>query len=122
MAKHKKADEKESLHLRGLVWIARGENNFLGHGRVELLENIKEKGSITLAAKSMEMSYKHAWDLVDSMNNQSGEPLVEKVTGGKGGGGARLTEAGEKAIKLFHEFNADLLEFLRKEEVKFKIK
>lgn len=122
MAKYKKADKKEPLHLRGLVWIARGENNFLGHGRVELLEKIKEKGSITLAAKAMEMSYKHAWDLVDSMNNQAGEPLVEKVTGGKGGGGARLTEAGEQAVKLFHVFNADLMEFLRKEKEKLKIK
>jgi molybdate transport system regulatory protein len=122
MAKYKKADRKESLHLRGIVWIARGENNFLGHGRVELLEKIKENGSITLAAKAMEMSYKHAWDLVDSMNNQAGEPLVEKVTGGKGGGGARLTEAGEKAVKFYQEFNDDLLEFLREEEKKFKIR
>lgn len=122
MIKHKKANKKEALQLKGLVWIARGERAFLGHGRVELLEKIKEHGSITLAAKSMEMSYKHAWDLVDSINNQAGEALVEKVTGGKGGGGAKLTEAGEGAIRLYREFNEDLLEFLGKEEKKFKIR
>ncbi|MCC7202371.1 MAG: LysR family transcriptional regulator [Nitrospirae bacterium] len=121
MTKHRKNNKKGVLQLKGLVWISRGENNFLGHGRVYLLEMIKEHGSITLAAKSMEMSYKHAWDLVDSMNNQAGEPLVEKVTGGKGGGGTKLTEAGEKAIKLYWELQNDLNEFLRKEEQKLKI-
>lgn len=120
MTKQRKTSKKGVLQLKGLVWISRGENNFLGHGRVYLLEMIKEHGSITLAAKSMEMSYKHAWDLVDSMNNQAGEPLVEKVTGGKGGGGTKLTEAGERAIKVYWELQNDLTEFLRKEEQKLK--
>lgn len=121
MPKYKKASGKEALRVQGTVWIARGENTFLGHGRVKLLEEIDEHGSISLAAKSMEMSYKHAWDLVDSINNQAGEPLVEKVTGGKGGGGARLTEAGRNAIKLYHELSDDLAEFLKKEEKKLRL-
>jgi len=53
---------------------------------------------ISKAAKSMEMSYKHAWDLVQSMNRLSPVPLVVTATGGKDGGGAQLSEAGEKAI------------------------
>lgn len=122
MTRHRKADKKVALRLKGLVWIARGENTFLGHGRIKLLEKIREYGSIALAAKSMEMSYKHAWDLVDSINNQAGESLVEKAKGGKGGGGARLTEAGENAIKFYREFNKDLSEFLREEEKKFAIR
>lgn len=66
----------------------------------------------------MEMSYRHAWELVDSINRQSGKPIVEAVTGGRGGGGTRLTEEGEKAIKLFWKFHADFQDFLKSEEKK----
>ncbi|MGR3309991.1 MAG: winged helix-turn-helix domain-containing protein [Candidatus Brocadiales bacterium] len=83
------------------MWIAKKGETFLGYGRIVLLERIKEYGSITRAAKSMDMSYRHAWELVESMNRQAGTPLVETVTGGKGGGGAFLTPMGEKAITIF---------------------
>jgi molybdate transport system regulatory protein len=64
----------------------------------------------------MEMAYRHAWDLVDSMNRQAREPFVELATGGKGGGGARITEAGERAIKLFWKFNDNFQKFLKREQ------
>ncbi len=83
-----------------------------------LLERIREHGSITRAAKSMEMSYRHAWDLVDSMNRQSKTPFVEVAAGGKGGGGARVTEEGEKAIRLFRKFAEDFETFLEHEQKK----
>lgn len=86
-----------------------------------LLERIKEHGSITKAAKSMEMSYRRAWDLVDSMNRQSKKPFVELATGGKGGGGARVTEEGEKAIRLFWRFYDDLQAFLKREEIQLRL-
>jgi molybdate transport system regulatory protein len=104
--------------LRGRIWIDGKEGTFLGYGRIILLERIREYGSITNAAKSMEMSYRHAWELVDSMNRQAGKPLVEASTGGKGGGGARLTEDGEKAISLFWKFYEDFQAFLGEEEGK----
>ena len=104
--------------FRGRIWIDGKEGTFLGYGRIVLLERIREYGSITKAAKSMEMSYRHAWELVDSMNGQSRLPLVEASTGGKGGGGAKLTEEGEKAIKLFWKFFKDFQIFLKKEENK----
>ncbi len=66
----------------------------------------------------MEMSYRHAWELIDSMNRQAKKPLVESATGGKGGGGARLTADGEKAIELFWKFYADFQKFLEREEKK----
>jgi len=102
--------------FHGRVWIDGPEGVFIGHGRVVLLECIKEYGSITKAAKSMDMAYRHAWDLVDSMNRQAAEPFVEVATGGKGGGGARVTEAGERAIKLFWKLNEDFRKFLQKEQ------
>jgi molybdate transport system regulatory protein len=104
--------------FRGRVWIDGTDGTFLGHGRVALLERIREYGSITKAAKAMEMSYRHAWDLVDSMNRQAERPFVKLVTGGKGGGGARVTEDGERAIQLFWRFSEDFQKFLKQEQGK----
>lgn len=98
--------------LHGRVWIEGPEGTFLGYGRVVLLERIHKHGSITAAARSMEMSYRHAWKLVDSMNRQSRHPVVEKTTGGRGGGGATLTEAGEQAIECFWSAYRDFKEFI----------
>ena len=107
---------------RGRVWIDGPEGTFLGYGRIVLLERIREYGSITKAARSMEMSYRHAWELVDSMNSQADEPFVTSSTGGKGGGGAQLTEAGENAIRLFWKFSEDFQAFLIQEQKKLSFK
>lgn len=123
MHNDKKAKQKKPLALpalRGRVWVDGSEGTFLGYGRIVLLERIQEFGSITKAAKSMEMSYRHAWDLVDSMNQQAKSPLVESATGGKGGGGARVTEEGERMIALFWKFHEDFQKFLDYEEKKLK--
>jgi molybdate transport system regulatory protein len=112
---HPHRDLKTSPGLRGRIWIDSTEGTFLGYGRIILLERIREHGSITKAAKSMEMSYRHAWELVDSMNSQSPVTLIEANTGGKGGGGAKLTEAGEEAIRLFWKLYADFQDFLERE-------
>jgi molybdate transport system regulatory protein len=77
-----------------------------------LLERIREHGSLSAAARSMETSYRHAWQLVDSMNRQSRVPVVTLSVGGKGGGGAQLTEAGERAIDAFWSLWNGLEEFL----------
>lgn len=98
--------------LKGRFWIEGSEGTFLGYGRVVLLEKIKEHGSISAAARSLNMSYRHAWKLVDSMNRQSRTPVVEKTTGGKGGGGAKLTPVGEKAIVCFWQAERDFHAFL----------
>ena len=116
--KGSRKDKNEGAACRGRIWIDGREGTFLGYGRVVLLERIREHGSITKAAKSMEMSYRHAWELVDSMNRQALRPHVEKATGGKGGGGTFLTEEGEKAVGLFWKFYEDFQDFLRHEEKK----
>jgi|GEM_PF-241373 len=107
--------------FRGRVWIDGTEGTFLGYGRVVLLERIREHGSITKAAKSMEMSYRRAWQMVDSMNRQASSPLVALSTGGRGGGGARLTAEGEEAIWAFWTFYEDLQQFLQDEEEKIGV-
>ena len=121
-AKHgRKMSSAPRPGFRGRVWIDGPEGTFIGYGRVVLLERIIEHGSITKAAKSMQMAYRHAWDLIDSMNSQAATPFVELTTGGKGGGGARVTEAGMRAIKAFRQFHKDLGDFLKKEEKKLKL-
>jgi len=117
--KRKKIDAGPTI--RGRIWIDGPEGTFIGNGRAVLLERIIEHGSITKAAKSMDMAYRHAWDLVDSMNRQAKEPFVEVATGGKGGGGARVTKAGEQAIKTFWRFHKALQTFLVREQKKLKL-
>ncbi|MEK6201682.1 MAG: LysR family transcriptional regulator [Desulfobulbaceae bacterium] len=101
------------LQWRGRIWLEGSDGTFLGHGRVVLLERIKEHCSLSQAARSMEMSYKHAWDLLGSMNRQAGCVLVETTRGGRSGGGATLTQAGEKAIALFWHYNGRFQELLQ---------
>lgn len=96
-----KRKPKKEFKLRGRFWIEGPNGTFLGRGRVRLLESIRDCGSISAAARAMKMSYRRAWDLVDSMNNQCSSPVVKKSTGGKGGGGAILTEKGEEVIRVF---------------------
>lgn len=98
--------------LEARLWMKKSDKNYLGKGRIELLEQIREHGSIHAAAKSMKMSYKAAWDSVDAMNNLSEVPLVEKKNGGKGGGGTVLTPKGEEVIAAFHNLQAKHQQFL----------
>ncbi len=92
---------KSGVQIRGRIWLESGGTTYLSWGRVVLLERIAEHGSVSAAAKSMQMSFSHAWRLVEDMNTLAPEPLVEKQAGGKQGGGAWLTEAGREAVTNF---------------------
>jgi len=83
------------------VWIERAGRAMVGPGRLELLEGIERHHSISAAARQIGMSYRHAWLLVQNINDAAGEALVVAATGGTRGGGARLTDAGRNAIALF---------------------
>ncbi len=89
--------------VSGRLWIESEGTTFLSWGRVVLLERIREHGSISAAARSMGMSYRHAWQLVEEMNRLSPKKFVEKTVGGMRGGGAELTYAGEAVIAGFWE-------------------
>ena len=103
-----------SLRLQGALWLTAGGENFGGHGRVALLESIAACGSITRAARALGMSYKAAWDAVDSMNRLAGEPLVERLVGGRGGGGTRLTARGERLVTNFRLLEREHRRFLER--------
>jgi molybdate transport system regulatory protein len=81
--------------------ISKGPDIAVGPGKVDLLEAIAKTGSITSAARELEMSYRRAWLLVDTMNRCFRSPLVETATGGKRGGGTRLTTLGEDVIQRY---------------------
>ncbi|MBC3364943.1 TOBE domain-containing protein [Pseudomonas sp. SWRI154] len=74
--------------------------------RIALLQHIAEQGSITRAAKSAGLSYKAAWDAIDELNNLADQPLVERSVGGKGGGGAKLSEEGRRVLRLYQRLQA----------------
>ncbi|NCC77093.1 MAG: LysR family transcriptional regulator [Clostridia bacterium] len=106
------------LHIKGRLWIENQGETYLSWGRVVLLERIDELGSVSAAAKSMQMSFSHAWHLVDNMNALAPEPLVEKQAGGRQGGGAWLTEAGKQAIVDFWRLVERFQQWLDQEQIR----
>jgi len=73
----------------------------IGHGKVELLEQIAAFGSISAGARQMNMSYKRAWDLIEEMNRIFGKPMLDTQKGGARGGGAQLTPTGLAVIARY---------------------
>lgn len=79
----------------------------LGPGKVRLLELIGDSGSISAAGRTMEMSYRRAWLLIDEMNAAFRQPVVQTARGGKRGGGAELTAFGREVIERYHQMEAN---------------
>jgi molybdate transport system regulatory protein len=100
------------VHVAGEFWLDVNNVAFLGEERIALLEQIGERGSITQAAKAVGVSYKAAWDAVDAINNVSPAPLVATATGGRGGGGARLTDEGRRLIAAYRTIASEYRRFL----------
>jgi molybdate transport system regulatory protein len=79
----------------------------IGPGKVGLLEQLAATGSIRKAAAAMKMSYRRAWLLLQALEASFGQPLVETSTGGKRGGGARLTEAGAAVVTRYRRIETN---------------
>lgn len=92
-------DAKLKLQLRVLL----NDEIAFGPGKAELLQEIRRSGSISQAAKNMNMSYRRAWQLVETMNNSFQSALVETQKGGTHGGGAKVTDFGEKILNQFRQ-------------------
>ena len=101
-AKKTSAGSKAATRLR--VVLAPGA--FLGPGKGELLERIAASGSISAAGRAMGMSYKRAWQLVETLNGYFRAPLVQAATGGKAGGGAQLTALGRQVLAHYQAMTA----------------
>jgi molybdate transport system regulatory protein len=86
-------------HLSIRIDLASGDR--IGPGKIALLEAIRSTGSISAAARSIGMSYRRAWLLVEELNRALREPAVTAETGGPGGGGAMVTPTGERVVGLY---------------------
>ena len=86
-----------------------GEAGMIGPGKADLLELIRDTGSIAAAGKAMGMSYKRAWTLVETLNALFASPLVIRSRGGATGGGARLTETGAEVLAHYRALEAAAL-------------
>ena len=113
MTARTKKQRDDRLTVGGAIWLTVGGESFGGKARIELLRAIVEKGSITHAAKAVGISYKSAWDAIDTMNSLAGEPLVARSAGGKGGGSTHLTARGLRLVERFGQIDAVHQRFLK---------
>lgn len=112
--------EKKKISVRPRFRIMTGDLIALGPGKVDLLESIGREGSISQAARERHLSYRRAWNMVDTMNQCFKEPLVVSIAGGKGGGGAQLTAAGGEVIQLYRKMEKKTATATRAEEKALK--
>jgi molybdate transport system regulatory protein len=108
---------RASLHVH--VRVMMEDVGALGPGKADLLERIDRTGSISAAAKSMGMSYRRAWLLVDQMNACFAAPLVAATAGGVGGGGAGLSPEGRGMLALYRMLQSDLTDIAARHEAHF---
>ena len=95
-------------HLKIVLRLYCGDEIAIGPGKADLLDAIKAHGSISAAGRAMDMSYRRAWLLVDTMNRCWKEPLVATAPSVAHGGGARLTEFGERLLAHYRGLQARL--------------
>src|SRR5215469_9866585 len=96
--------------LKVKVQLYAGDDRALGPGRADVLAAIEREGSISAAGRTLGMSYRYAWSLVDSMNSCFAEPLVEAAPGGRRGGGAQLTTAGRRVLEVYRALERQIAE------------
>ena len=84
------------------------DERFFGPGVCELLEGIRETGSIQAAAARMELSYTKAWKILNRAEKELDKTLISRVSGGRNGGSSTLTEAGKEAMESFRKMEAKL--------------
>jgi molybdate transport system regulatory protein len=92
--------------LRFRPRILAGDVIAIGPGKIALLEAIEATGSITAAAKQLDMSYRRAWMLIAELNRSLAQPAVDSAQGGERGGGTRLTAVGTELVRLYRSIEA----------------
>jgi molybdate transport system regulatory protein len=90
--------------------ITHGENIAIGPGKACLLRLVKETGSISQAARKMNMSYMRAWTLIRTMNHCFRQPVITASRGGENHGGARLTPTGERLLGLYQLLDTEAMQ------------
>lgn len=104
----------DQVLLDGCLFMSINGESIHCENTILLLSKINEIGSITQAAKQINMSYKAAWCAIDKLNNLAKEPLVERLSGGKNGGGTQLTQRGLNLIRNFKTIKVAHQQFIQK--------
>jgi molybdate transport system regulatory protein len=94
--------------LRGKLWVEIGRQQALSESGADLLEQIEACGSLSEAARRLRFAYRRAWLLLDAMNRAWPKPLVITATGGRRGGGARLTDFGRHVLHAYRDLQIQL--------------
>jgi molybdate transport system regulatory protein len=94
--------------IKALLQWRKGSQSRIGAERIRLLEVIGELGSISAAARVLDLSYKGAWDAVQALNNLFERPLVTAQIGGRSGGSASVTPAGRAVIAAFRKVEGEI--------------
>ncbi len=96
------------LKLGYKLWFEVEGKNVMGPGRAELLQAIDNYGSLSAAARELDLSYRHAYQLVSGLNERCGKPVLVSAIGGKTGGGMRLTPFGKELLVMFEQANVTI--------------
>ncbi len=107
---------KTEKSLTGRLIFAPSAGKLFSGERIHLLEKIDELGSINKAAKAVGIRYTTAWSTIKSINDMAEQPLVRRLTGGKGGGGTSLTAEGKKIVTQFRIVQEERRRFIERLE------
>jgi len=105
-----------TIKIKSRLWVETEGKILLGEGRLKLLQAIDDHGSINMASKSLGMSYKKAWRLVQQLNEIGKDQIVVQKTGGTGGGGSVITPYGKKIMSVFEQMKFNVWEFMEQQE------
>ena len=111
---------KTKFSLSGKFWIKTDGLSLLGRGKIELLEKIRDTGTLTKAASELEIPYRQAWNMVKSMNRDYCCPMVVLRHGGMDHGNAKVTGLGEKLIFEFRRIELDMKKFFEEQTAKME--
>jgi molybdate transport system regulatory protein len=104
--------DKSKLIPRSKIWIEKNGFLVFGDGRMELFRVVDEKGSINKAASKLNISYRHAWAYIKASERRLGIKLLKTQTGGRYGGGARLTDQGRALVVKYEKFRKGINEMV----------
>jgi len=94
----------KNLKPKYKFWLESEDGYVFGQGSFELLRGIQEQGSLSGSSKTGGMSYRYAWGIIKEIEKRMGKPILETHKGGKFGGGATLTQTGQKLLEVYVEF------------------
>ncbi|MFC1807460.1 winged helix-turn-helix domain-containing protein [Candidatus Omnitrophota bacterium] len=96
------------MRIKSKVWIEKDNKLVFGEGKSEIFKLIDRHKSINKAAKEMGISYRHTWSYITEIEKRMGVKLIERIKGGKGGGGSRLTDHALKLMERFDRLKRDV--------------